>query len=1232
MMVAATFVAATVGFVAPAQATPRVTSVVVGPQTGPALTAPTPGSVTFLVTVGKRNQTEFSATNAVLTASGLPTGASASFSQSTLSWTTTDTAAKTSTLTITTGATTPGAITTFTVRAERTTAGSPAGNGDFASNTRTLTVGAVAAQAPTITFGAAPTPTYLGGNFTVSATTNSNGALTYSAVSGPCALLSGATFGSTGAGACTVRASTAATPAYFAGSANQVVTIAKANQTITFNQPPDRFVGDSDFAVPVTASSGLVVSIAATTGSCTIVAGKVQLTTPATLPGSCTLTASQAGNTNYNAAATVPRTFAINAFTGMELYAVAGSTLLPGQAVNTIVWGYSSTNAAVTQPGGPTLTFNQGAPVSIRLRNQLAAPTALLFQGQSLTPDTAGVPAGESKVYTFTASQPGTFIYEAGLLPNAQHQVAMGLYGALIVRPATTLQAYDNPATAYNDEAVLVLSELDPALNGSANPAAFDMRDYAPKYFMINGKAYPGTAPIASAPGNKVLLRYVNAGIRHHSMAVLGLRQNFVAKDASLLPTLSMNVAAETLAPGQTGDAIATVPASLTTASQFAVYDGSLALHNNGADNAFGGMLTFVTAGSGTAVTGPTASGVAMTPNPTNGSVSVALTASIQSATSTVVGAEYFIDAAGANGTGTAMSAPYNAPTATLSTAQLASLTSGNRVIYVHGRDAAGTWGAFSAGVLNLDKAGPLTSGASLTPNPSNGTVSLALHATGNDTATGGSNITAAEYFRGTTPAANVRGTTMTVNAATPVASLDAIITCTPALPCAAGAVNLRSMDAFGNWGGFATITLSVVNTSGAPTTSAVSASPNPNNGTLALNASTPAVRVTATMTSNGSTVSGAEGFIDTVGAVGTGIPFTPSDGLWNSAVETGFVDIPLGTVGALSNGNHTIYVRGKDAVGNWGTTSTTTLTIDKLPPTFTGITLAPNPTGGAANVTLTVNGADGTGSSVAGGEYWINPPTTADPGLGGGTPFSGTAATIPVGALANGTYTVFARIRDAVGNWSTGTNGVRQATLTIAPDAIFSNGFETATAPWGWTSRSTTTTSRLNRAGPAALVGSFGLQAQGDNANYVQYDFGTAANPATATFDARFYFNPRGNTGTNQDIFVARTTGGTTVFRVRYRMNGTQSQVQIQVGTSTTNTTWFNITNAASNRIEVVWQAGTSLALYVNGVLSQTLTTTSINTVGQFRLGSVVSGGNATLEYFDAFSAKRSVSPLIGP
>ena len=38
------------------------------------------------------------------------------------------------------------------------------------------------------------------------------------------------------------------------------------------------------------------------------------------------------------------------------------------------------------------------------------------------------------------------------------------------------------------------------------------MYDYLATYWLINGKAYPDTAPITATAGQRVLLRYVNAG------------------------------------------------------------------------------------------------------------------------------------------------------------------------------------------------------------------------------------------------------------------------------------------------------------------------------------------------------------------------------------------------------------------------------------------------------------------------------------------------------------------------------------------------------------------------------------------------------------------------------------------------------------------------------------------------------------------------------------------------
>ncbi len=78
-------------------------------------------------------------------------------------------------------------------------------------------------------------------------------------------------------------------------------------------------------------------------------------------------------------------------------------------------------------------------------------------------------------------------------------------------------------------------------------------------------------------------------------------------------------------------------------------------------------------------------------------------------------------------------------------------------------------------------------------------------------------------------------------------------------------------------------------------------------------------------------------------------------------------------------------------------------------------------------------------------------------------------------------------------------------------------------------------------RTAAAALVGARGLQAQGNNTNYVQYNFGTAASPATRDLRREVLLQAeREYAHTGKDIFVAATTTDLAprVFRVRYRLN----------------------------------------------------------------------------------------------
>ena len=206
-------------------------------------------------------------------------------------------------------------------------------------------------------------------------------------------------------------------------------------------------------------------------------------------------------------------------------------------------------------------------------------------------------PAGTT-TYTFTAGRPGTFLYEAGHTADGARQVAMGLAGALVVLPGDGTAYGTPPATrhATTTRPSLVLSEIDPALN--ANPATFDMRDFAPGYRLINGKPFPATDPVATDQGHKVLLRYVNAGSQTHAMTVLGGEQVEIAQDGHPLTTPTP-VAAESVDPGQTaGHARDDADRARRRSSR--VYERGRHLDNNGQHTAdplqiaFGGMMTFL--------------------------------------------------------------------------------------------------------------------------------------------------------------------------------------------------------------------------------------------------------------------------------------------------------------------------------------------------------------------------------------------------------------------------------------------------------------------------------------------------------------------------------------------------------------------------------------------------------------------------------------------------------------
>ena len=173
-----------------------------------------------------------------------------------------------------------------------------------------------------------------------------------------------------GTGTCTIRVTKTADSAYNAASADGIVTVGKADQTITFDPPPtDVAVGDTA-SVQASASSGLPVAYSSTTTDvCTVDASSGALTLMAT--GTCTIAADQAGDANWNLATQVTQDVAVGnpnlsgtVSVRVNGDPVAGATVSAWDATSGAWTGASGTDGAgfysISLPPGSYNLYIQG--------------------------------------------------------------------------------------------------------------------------------------------------------------------------------------------------------------------------------------------------------------------------------------------------------------------------------------------------------------------------------------------------------------------------------------------------------------------------------------------------------------------------------------------------------------------------------------------------------------------------------------------------------------------------------------------------------------------------------------------------------------------------------------------------------------------------------------------------------------------------------------------------------
>ena len=258
-------------------------------------------------------------------------------------------------------ATVAGNVVTIVGAGSSVITASQGGNSEYDAATnasQTLTVNKAAA---TVTL-AGLTPTFDNTSKAVTATTSPVGlpvTITYD----------GNATAPTAAGSYAVVATI--TSANYAGSANGTLVILKANQTITFSALSQKLFSDAAFDLDAAASSTLTVSYESSNTAVATVSGK-RVTIVGV--GSTTITASQSGNTNFNAATAVTQVQVVaNALQTITFGAITARTFVPDDtftlaagASSTLPVSYSSTNTAVATVAGSTVTVVGAGTTTIK--------------------------------------------------------------------------------------------------------------------------------------------------------------------------------------------------------------------------------------------------------------------------------------------------------------------------------------------------------------------------------------------------------------------------------------------------------------------------------------------------------------------------------------------------------------------------------------------------------------------------------------------------------------------------------------------------------------------------------------------------------------------------------------------------------------------------------------------------------------------------------------------------
>ena len=223
-------------------------------------------------------------------------------------------------------------------------------------------------------------------------------------------------------------------------------------------------------------------------------------------------------------------------------------------------WGY---NGSVH---GPVIEAVEGDRVRIYVTNRLPEPTSLHCHGVFLPSGMDGVGGlsqrairpGETFKYEFTLQQHGTFMYHPH--HDEMTQIALGMTGMFVIHPRQAT----GPAADRDFAIMLHEWRIDV---GTSRPNPNEMTDF--NVLTMNGRAFPGTAPLIARTGERVRIRLGNLGpMDHHPIHLHGHAFRIVETDGGMIPESA-----------QWPETTVLVPVGSTRTIEFVAKPGDWALH-----------------------------------------------------------------------------------------------------------------------------------------------------------------------------------------------------------------------------------------------------------------------------------------------------------------------------------------------------------------------------------------------------------------------------------------------------------------------------------------------------------------------------------------------------------------------------------------------------------------------------------------------------------------------------